>query len=239
MIQEENLKDATHGSRKNVPEIKICGITSRQEAEWLNEAQADYAGFVFYEKSRRNVNISDAAMIRRSLYPGIRAVAVTVDPTPQQLRMIEIGGFDILQVHGALPLEVLRECRLPIWRAFNIEKLADVMQTPEETPEETSEETAERRQLEDAKIEAYVLDGMSYGGGRTFDWTVQGTAQIRALFGEKRLILAGGLNEDNVTDGIALFQPDIVDVSSGVERDYGGGKDEDKMRRFIRKVRGQ
>lgn len=234
MIQEEKMKDETR-SICAVPKIKICGITSRQEAEWLNEAQADYAGFVFYEKSRRNVNISDAAMIRRSLYPGIRAVAVTVDPTPQQLRMIEIGGFDILQVHGALPLEVLRECRLPIWRAFNIEKLADVTQTPEETPEEA----AERRQLEDAKIEAYVLDGMSYGGGRTFDWTAQSTAQIRALFGEKRLVLAGGLNEDNVIDGIALFQPDIVDVSSGVERDYGGGKDEDKIRRFIRKVREQ
>ena len=218
-----------------VPKIKICGITTRQEAEWLNEAQADYAGFVFYEKSRRNINISDAAMIRRSLYPGIGTVAVTVDPTPQQLRMIEIGGFDILQVHGTLSLEVLRECRLPIWRAFNIETLADVVQTPDETPEEA----AEREQLEDAKIEAYVLDGISYGSGRTFDWTDQSTAQIRALFGEKKLILAGGLNEDNVTEGIALFQPDVVDVSSGVERAYGSGKDEEKIRRFIRKVREQ
>ena len=96
-------------SIQQIPKIKICGITTRQEAEYLNEAQADYAGFVFYEKSRRHVNISDAAMIRRSLYPGIQAVAVTVDPTPQQLRMIEIGGFDILQVHGSLSLEVLRE----------------------------------------------------------------------------------------------------------------------------------
>ncbi len=235
MIQEKESRAETHNGIRTVPEVKICGITTRQEAEWLNEAQADYAGFVFYEKSRRNVNISDAAMIRRSLYPGIRAVAVTVDPTPQQLRMIEIGGFDILQVHGTLPLEVLRECRLPVWRAFNIEKLADVTQTPDETPEEATE----RRQLEEAKIEAYVLDGISYGSGRTFDWTAQSTAQIRALFGEKRLILAGGLNEDNVTEGIALFQPDIVDVSSGVERDYGGGKDEDKIRRFIRKVREQ
>ena len=220
-------------SIQQIPEIKICGITTRQEAEYLNEAQADYAGFVFYEKSRRHVNISDAAMIRRSLYPGIQAVAVTVDPTPQQLRMIEIGGFDILQVHGNLSLEVLRECRIPIWRAFNIQTLADA----DKQPDEPQEEQEERARLEEERIEAYVLDGISYGGGQTFDWNAQSAAQIRTLFGTKKLVLAGGLNEDNVVEGIALFQPDVVDVSSGVERDYGSGKDEEKIKKFIGKVR--
>lgn len=217
------------------PKVKICGITTMQETDWLNEAQADYAGFVFYEKSSRNIRLTDAAMIKRSLYPGIRAVAVTVDPTPELLRMIEIGGFDILQVHGRLSLDVLRECRLPIWRAFNIQSLTDI--TPESG--ETPEEAAEREQLEDRLVEAYVLDGMSYGSGRTFDWTAQNTAQIRALFGDKQLVLAGGLNAENVAEGIALFHPDVVDVSSGVERESGSGKDEDKIREFIRKVREQ
>lgn len=220
-------------SIQQIPKIKICGITTRQEAEYLNEAQADYAGFVFYEKSRRHVNISDAAMIRRSLYPGIQAVAVTVDPTPQQLRMIEIGGFDILQVHGSLSLEVLRECRIPIWRVFNIQTLADAEKQPDEPPEQQEE----RARLEEERIEAYVLDGISYGGGQTFDWNAQSAAQIRTLFGTKKLVLAGGLNEDNVAEGIALFQPDVVDVSSGVERDYGSGKDEEKIKKFIGKVR--
>ena len=220
-------------SIQQIPEIKICGITTRQEAEYLNAAQADYAGFVFYEKSRRHVNISDAAMIRRSLYPGIQAVAVTVDPTPQQLRMIEIGGFDILQVHGSLSLEVLRECRIPIWRAFNIQTLADA----EKQTDEPQEEQEERVRLEKERIEAYVLDGISYGGGQTFDWNAQSAAQIRTLFGTKKLVLAGGLNEDNIAEGIALFQPDVVDVSSGVERDYGSGKDEEKIKKFIGKVK--
>ena len=220
-------------SIQQIPKIKICGITTRQEAEYLNEAQADYAGFVFYEKSRRHVNISDAAMIRRSLYLGIQAVAVTVDPTPQQLRMIEIGGFDILQVHDSLSLEVLRECRIPIWRAFNIQTLADAEKQPDESPEQQEE----RARLEEEWIEAYVLDGISYGGGQTFDWNAQSAAQIRTLFGSKKLVLAGGLNEDNVAEGIALFQPDVVDVSSGVERDYGSGKDEEKIKKFIGKVR--
>lgn len=220
---------------QQIPEIKICGITTRQEAAYLNEAQADYAGFVFYEKSRRYVAVSDAAMIRRSLYPGIQTVAVTVDPTPRQLRMIEIGGFDILQVHGNLSLEVLRECRLPIWRAFNIQTLADA----KEQTDEPQEEQEERARLEEERIGAYVLDGISCGGGQTFDWTAQSAAQIRALFGTKKLVLAGGLNEENVAEGISLFQPDIVDVSSGVERDYGGGKDEERIKRFIGKVRGK
>ena len=82
-----------------------------------------------------------------------------------------------------------------------------------------------------------MLDGISYGGGQTFDWNAQSAAQIRTLFGTKKLVLAGGLNEDNVAEGIALFQPDVVDVSSGVERDYGSGKDEEKIKKFIGKVR--
>ena len=63
------------------PEIKICGITAMEEARWLNEAGADYAGFVFYEKSKRNILIADAVEIKKCLDPSIRTVAVTVSQT--------------------------------------------------------------------------------------------------------------------------------------------------------------
>lgn len=253
------------------PGVKICGITTMREADWVNAAGADYAGFVFYEKSRRSVSMMDAVMIKRSLYPSVKSVAVTVSPTVEQLRQIEIAGFDILQVHNELPLDVLRECRLPIWRAFNIASFADAAGTGEgcggtgacaakreagagqpgvceaedgaecgRTQRQTEDGAmrAERTRLEDALIEAYVLDGAAFGGGKPFDWADSALAgQLRALFGTKKLVLAGGLNAENVAEGIRLFSPDVVDVSSGVEREWGSGKDEQKIYEFVRKVR--
>lgn len=253
-------------SGRRSPGVKICGITTMKEADWVNAAGADYAGFVFYERSRRNVSMMDAVMIKKSLYPSVKSVAVTVSPTVELLRQIEIGGFDIIQVHGELSPDVLRECRIPVWRAFNIGRLAQAdaveecgqpgereagadarcgyeMESGAEhglpgMPEEREEERAQRERLEDALIEAYVLDGAAFGGGKTFDWADGRLAgQLRALFGEKKLVLAGGLNVKNVSEGIRLFAPDIVDVSSGVERDYGSGKDEEKIYQFVRKVR--
>ena len=258
-MEEHKTKQQADGGfgRERAPKVKICGIRTLREADWLNTAGVDYAGFVFYEKSRHNVSMTDAVMIRRSLYPSVKSVAVTVSPTVEQLRRIEIGGFDIIQVHNELPLEVLRECRIPIWRAVNIGSCgyAGGMQTGEHgangqagsaqagecgaaarTKRET--EQAERERLEDARIEAYVLDGADFGGGRTFDWAAGGIAgELRELFREKKLVLAGGLTAENVTEGIRLFAPDIVDVSSGVECDYASGKDEEKIYQFVRKVR--
>lgn len=214
------------------PKIKICGITSRKETDWLNAVNVDYAGFVFYEKSKRNVSMTDAVMIKKSLYPSVQTVAVTVSPTVDELRQIEIAGFDIIQVHKELSLEVLRECRLPIWRAFNISGLAEAYDAG------SGEEQEERERLENERIEAYVLDGVDFGSGKTFDWSGSDRiAQIRALFGDKKLVLAGGLTPYNVEEGIRLFHPDIVDVSSGVESDNHSGKDEDKIKEFVKRVR--
>ena len=82
-----------------------------------------------------------------------------------------------------------------------------------------------------------MLDGVEFGSGKTFDWNSVIAKQIRALFGDKKLVLAGGLNASNVTEGINIFRPDIVDVSSGVERESGSGKDEDKIKQFMKEVR--
>ena len=102
---------------------------------------------------------------------------------------------------------------------------------------ETEEEKTERQRLEDTVIEAYVLDGVTFGSGKTFDWSSGNVAQIKALFGDKKLVLAGGLTPSNVAEGIEIFGPDIVDVSSGVEKEYGSGKDEEKIQQFISEVR--
>lgn len=203
-----------------IPQIKICGLVCTEDAGYLNRHNIDYAGMVlYYQKSRRCITIDTAGEIIHALKPGIQKVAVTVSPTLEQVRQIEDTGFDILQIHGELYKDVLEKTRLPILRAFNITDRAAV------------EEYNEYPQ-----ITGYVFDGEIPGGGKTFDWSLIDSLRDPDRR-RKKIILAGGLHADNVRDGIRYLQPDIVDVSSGVENDSGTGKNEEKIKAFVEAVR--
>ena len=204
-------------------EIKICGLTKKEEAAYLNENNVNYAGFVFFEKSKRNVTIEKAKEIAGQLSKDIKKVAVLVSPDVAMIKTLqEADIFDVFQIHKALTVEVLEASRLPVWYAFNI---ADPVQIEEKQrflqalPEHLSK-----------KVEALVVDGAEYGSGKTFDWSKQ-IAQAEELFLNRRFVLAGGLSADNVQRGIGIFHPDIVDVSSGVEGE--NGKDEEKIKAFV------
>ena len=99
--------------------VKICGLTREEEAQYLNDAGADYAGFVFYEESKRNVSIDQAVRIKKRLNPSIRSVAVTVDPDMDMIKKIEEAGFDIIQIHGRITKEEVAAASLPVWAAVN------------------------------------------------------------------------------------------------------------------------
>lgn len=206
-----------------IPKIKICGITRVEEAEYLNEAKADYAGFVFYEKSKRNVSFDQAARIMERLDPSIVKVAVAVSPTPSFAKEAKKAGFDILQAHGELGMQARREIPLPVWRAVNISD-ADSLKRFFGQEEEDGV----------SMIAGYVADGAGYGGGAAFDWEGMGKT-ICEFVKKKTLVLAGGLTARNVGLGISHFMPDVVDVSSGVEEN--GKKSREKIIEFIRKAR--
>ena len=93
--------------------IKICGITKEAEAEYLNEAQVDYAGFVFYEKSKRYITPLDASEVMKRLNPNIKKIAVTVSPDANLINQIQTYNFDVIQIHKELSEEALRAARLP------------------------------------------------------------------------------------------------------------------------------
>lgn len=194
--------------------VKICGITKPSEALMLNRYQADYAGFVmFCEESKRNNSVQNAWQVLRYLDRRIQRVAVVVSPTLEQIRMIERMDFQAIQIHGELPPELLYQIGLPVWRGVNVKKRTGL-------PRE-----------DDERICAYVLDGKVSGAGKSFDW--------KAAKGFRRegklLVLAGGLNEENVREAMDILRPDVVDVSSGVEGE--DGKDALKIKKFIGLVR--
>lgn len=194
--------------------VKICGLTKPSEAQMLNKYGADYAGFVmFCEKSKRNNTVQNAWQVLRYLDRKIQRVAVVVSPTLEQIRMIEQMDFQAVQIHGDLPAELLEKIRLPVWRAYNIK------------------DGAVPKEADSPKVSAYVLDGGVPGAGKPFDWE----ALKRFQRGGRMMVLAGGLNEENVREAIDILHPDVVDVSSGVEGE--NGKDALKIKGFIGRVK--
>ncbi len=216
--------------------IKICGIRTTEETSYLNEAGVDYAGCVFHKPSKRYVTYEQAEKILSSLDKSIKKVAVTVSPDVETVRSIQDIGFDILQVHNELSKEVVESSHIPIWYACNIsdkDKLIKALDLIDGYNEDKP-----------GKIKGILMDAPDFGSGKTFDWNIN---DIPAFKKSRRLlkagaqspppefILAGGLNADNVAEGINIFNPDVVDVSSGVEGE--NGKDREKIRQFVEAVR--
>lgn len=215
------MEGAVSGMR---PEVKICGLKKPADAQYVNDAGADYAGFVFYEKSRRNLSRQQAEEIMKKISPWIKKVAVTVSSDAAQIKTLQQMKFDIIQMHGKLSEDAITAAELPVWYAIN---LSD----PEEFEAKTKSffELPEEQQQ---KITAIVVDGAGYGGGQRFDWQKQLNIDRQAgIFGGRKFVLAGGLHAGNVAEGIRLFDPDIVDVSSGVEEK--DQKEEALIKQFV------
>ena len=212
-------------------EIKICGIKDAGEITYLNETNVSYAGFVLYPPSKRYIKIEDTGQLLDKLNQNIRKVAVTVSPDLKLIEAIEQAGFDIIQIHGEIDIEILKQCKIPVWLAVNLQK------------QEIWAEYMKYTNYEN--VQAVLVDAKDFGSGKTFDWSSYTDQYMKTSYASfrkqlkqtnKKFILAGGLTPDNVKEGIRIFSPDIVDVSSGVEG--SNGKDFDKIIKFVEQVRG-
>jgi phosphoribosylanthranilate isomerase len=196
--------------------VKICGITSQEDAFAAIDAGADALGFVLYPKSPRYITPAAAGRIVRQLPPFIQSVAVTVNATPPEVRDIEtVATFDIWQLHGD---ELPDRCR-----AHYPRRLIKAVSLP--SPKIYHD-------LSEYKVMAFLLDTSSpqYGGsGKTFDWKL--AAEFKAKT-DKPIVLSGGLNPENVAQAVEAVHPYAVDVSSGVES-APGKKDHDKLKKFL------
>lgn len=209
--------------------IKICGITSEKESDYLNDNKVDFAGFVFYEKSKRNITIDKARLIMNRLDSNIRKVAVMVSPTLEEVIDKEDAGFDVIQIHGELKESILDKTRKEVWCAINLS---------DEEYEEKIRWLNKLKPNQYAKITGIVIDSKNFGSGQTFDWQQNKDKLESKVFKDKTFILAGGLNSDNVSEAISILNPDIVDVSSGVEGSHDKvGKDKILIDSFALAVR--
>lgn len=201
-----------------MPEIKICGLTCKEDIKLVNEFPISYAGFVLYfPKSKRNVTLEQAQQLMAGLNQSIKPVAVTVSPTLEQAQAIQSVGFKAIQIHGDLHKEVEEYVEIPIFRAINVCCKEDI-------------QTAV--QCATGSVRYLVFDGKNPGSGETFDWG------FLKKYVDKftNIILAGGLTDKNVSEAIQIVSPAIVDVSSSVEIEGKKGKDRNKVKRFVAAV---
>jgi phosphoribosylanthranilate isomerase len=199
--------------------IKVCGITSADDARMVARAGADAIGLVFYPPSPRAVDAARAAEIVAALPPFVTAVALFVDPQPADVeRVLAACRVGVLQFHGDETPSLCASFGVPYLKAVRVRPDIDLLQS--------------LAPYGDAA--GWLLDAWHdhlYGGtGRAFDWALVPRERARPI------VLSGGLTPENVGDAVRTVHPWAVDVSSGVEA-AKGIKDAAKVARFIAGVR--
>jgi phosphoribosylanthranilate isomerase len=198
--------------------VKICGITRQEDAWAAIDAGADALGFVFYAPSPRAVTAAQAQAIIKSLPPYISKVGLLVNaPVAEVQQLVATTALDCLQFHGDEQADYCEKFNLPYYKAIRVKPELNLIQC----------------ELDFASASALLLDTFSEkavgGTGQTFDWSL-----IPAGL-QKPVILAGGLNPDNVTQALQQVQPYAVDVSGGVEAQKGI-KSSEKIAAFMQLV---
>ncbi len=203
---------------RSTPKVKICGLTSPEDALFAAEAGADALGFVFYEGSPRHVFPETVREIVSALPPFITTVGVFVNAPPAEIReVLTLTGLDVVQLHGDEPPE--ESSLFPrVIKAFRVRDVTVL------------------EEIRRFRASAYLLDtydpDVPGGTGKSFNWEI---AREAARFGP--VILAGGLTPGNVAEAVRTARPYAVDVSSGVEAEKGK-KDPGKVRLFIERAKG-
>jgi phosphoribosylanthranilate isomerase len=201
-------------------QVKICGLTRPADVELACALGADYLGFNFAAASSRRVTLEAARALIREARPGVLRVGVFVDETPEEIRdAIAAARLDLVQIHRPLSAEDLDRAPVPVIAVVCVSRNGADAPSPELL----------------ARCRSVLCDtavpGRAGGTGTVFDW--------RLLAGRDwpvPIILAGGLDPDNVGEAIARVHPSAVDVASGVESSPGI-KNEKRMRLFFEAVR--
>ena len=228
--------------------VKICGLKTEEAVSAAVSVGADYLGFVFFEKSPRNISPEQAAAISKNAKA--KKVAVVANPDNDLLQHIyETLKPDYFQLHGdesATRAVAIRETfQTPIIKAIGVSNKEDI-----------------QKAVEFDGIAEYILfdakppkDSKMTGGlGKTFDWnflvapaslpssamslSASHTKEGGLLAAVTPFFLSGGLTPENVAEAIRITQPFAVDVSSGIESS-AGVKDLQKIRRFTENAKQQ
>lgn len=198
--------------------IKVCGMTRLKDVLLAYQLGADMFGMIFYKNSPRYISAAKALEIVKHISPTFNRVGVFVNESPKKILKVACQlRLDYIQLSGNEPYQHIKELHqagFKVIKAFSVNNKEDF------------------KNVYRSKADLILLDNSNrkhYGGtGKTFDWSFEPPRKIA------NLILAGGINVDNVEEGVKLFYPLVVDVNSGVEQ-KPGIKSTTKMKRFFKK----
>ena len=195
--------------------VKICGLTNLADAQAAVAAGADALGFVL-ARSPRRVSPETVRAIVAALPPLVATVGVFVDADVHEVRELRAWcGLDWVQLHGRADLEALAALGPRVIKALPV---SDRAPDPDYWP--------------GACLHLDTACAQGGGSGRTFDWNL-----ARETARKRPIVLAGGLNPDNVARAVEMVEPFAVDVSSGVELEPGR-KDHARIASFIARAKG-
>ena len=192
--------------------IKICGLFQNADIDYVNEARPDYIGFVF-AKSKRQVNLHQAQLLKTRLDSQIKVVGVFVDsPIEIIVELVNKKIIDIIQLHGNEKDSYIKQLKayldVPIIKAIKVKQASDLDNL-------------------NYDVDYYLLDNKISGSGESFDWSV-----IKDL--NKPFFLAGGIDLNNLEKALQI-KCFGLDVSSGAETN--GIKDRNKIIEIVRRIK--
>lgn len=203
--------------------VKICGLTTLEDARFAAGALADYLGFIFYPESPRYIDPAKAGAIINWI-EGPEKIGVFVNQPLDDVNSIaRQTGIDMVQLHGNESPEYCSLVERPVVKVFHV---------PEgKTSQELASEVSLYRENADFLLFDSKTEDKWGGTGKTFNWKL-----LHDISEDKPFFLSGGLNAGNVKDAIQTVSPMAVDLSSGVE-ESPGLKDFDKLEQFFELMR--
>jgi len=200
--------------------IKVCGITGQEDARAAVAAGADGLGFIFVAQSPRVIVPDMVRAITAELSPFVDCVGVFRDEEIEVIEeIVHYCRLTLVQLHGSESPEYCSKVSCRVIKSFSVK------------PESNSEELAAYSEVASGFLLDTYHEHMAGGTGTTFDWNL-----VAELKPPGPVILAGGLNPENVGEAIHQVKPYAVDVNSGVEY-QPGRKDYDKLKSFADEVR--
>ena len=198
--------------------IKICGITNTNDALECVKLKVDFIGFIFYKKSKRFINLEQAQTIIKSLNTEINKVGVFVNETTQVINeYVKALGLDYVQLHGEEQPKMIEEIKCKTIKAFSVGS---------SSLKEVVLEYDSEYWLFDSSD-----DNLKGGTGKSFDWNL-----ITDIDSKNKIILSGGLNENNIVSAIENRNINFFDICSGVESSPGH-KDIQKLKAIVNLVK--
>ena len=203
------LKSKVKKDQKKYPKIKLCGFSEIDSLEVAIAFKCDFLGFIFYEKSIRNISLSKAKELFLKVPESISKVAVVVDPEVDFLNQISALNPQYIQFHGSESPEFITDFKnknphIKIIKAFRVETKSDL------------DNVKDYELVADLFLFDSKVTGEMGGSGKKFDWSILNNLDIN-----KDWFLSGGLNINNIDEAIKESGANIIDISSGIEEKKG------------------